>query len=214
MAFFHRKLLCETILAPVILLIRFFRVSPRHCIVSACFPISIFTVTTTKCYVGTASRYDVAELQRAKLHIRYRPRKPEHKNGWWIINTLFVWHAWLYVWYTFEHLTHKSEGLPPPHPPPHPREILLHALKVSVLSSMLSSFPRFNSSLPTTFPTPSKNEMRLLTQVILRRFQSARIEQDTYTHLSSWTSGANLYAWIIAPGCYLCLSLGVIGRHR
>lgn len=72
-AFFHRKLFCETISAPVILLIRFFRVSAHHCIVSACFPIAIFMVTTTKCYnVATATRYDAAELQRAELYIGYR----------------------------------------------------------------------------------------------------------------------------------------------
>jgi len=48
MAFFHRKLFPETISAPVILPVRFFRVSPRHCIVSARFSIAIFMVTTTK----------------------------------------------------------------------------------------------------------------------------------------------------------------------
>lgn len=114
MAFFHRKLFPETISGPVILLVRFFRVSPRHYIVSARFSIAIVMVTTTKCYnVGTASRYDAAELQRVKLHIRYRPRKPEHKNEWWIVNTT-LFDTRDCTCGTHLNTTHISEALLPP----------------------------------------------------------------------------------------------------
>jgi hypothetical protein len=121
-------------------------------------------VTTTNCYnVGTALPDEAAKLLRTKSHIRYRPRKTKHKNGWWIINTT------LFETRDCTCGTHLNIYLPfhMLFPPTLVKSI---ACSQSLLWSMLSLLPSQDSPLHSLLRSEHllKIDMRLLTQVTLR----------------------------------------------